>query len=218
MRKICLIIFVLLFGFNSFAQEEVVKKKTYFGVRAGINFLKGSDQENQTSDLGVGYQIGGLVNIPFGKSNFSFQPEVLYLKINSHETTIENGYSYGQLTRLKDYATNIILIPLNFRYLIKNKVGIELGPSVGYRISGKTTETITFYDYTSGSSSSYTSNGKSTNTNSITGLLNFGIDYNITKKFNAGLKYYFAFGSSDVNNTIMNNSVFSFNLGYNFIK
>ncbi len=219
MRKISLIICVLFLSYNSFAQEEeVTKKSSYFGVRAGVNFLKGSDQENHSSDLGVGFQLGGLVNLPFGNSNFSFQPEILYMKLNSSETDVEKGYSNVQVTRLREYSANFLLFPLNFRYLIKDKVGIEIGPSVGYRFSGKRTETETIYEYSTGNTSSYAYENKTNDTKNIAALLNFGIDYNITKKVNVGFKYNFAFGRIDEGENLMDNSVFSFNLGYNFIK
>lgn len=219
MRIISLIICVLFLNFNLFAQEEEVpKKSSYFGVRAGINFLKGSNYENHSSDLGVGYQIGGLVNLPFGNSNFSFQPEVLYMKINSNETDVEKGYSNVLVTRLSETTTNFLMLPLNFRYLIKNKVGIELGPSVGYRFSGKRIKTETYYEYSTGSTSSYSYESKTSDSKNIAALLNFGVDYNITKKVNVGLKYNFAFGRIDEGETLMDNSVFFFNLGYNFIK
>ncbi len=219
MRKITLIICVLFLNFNSFAQEEdVIKKRSYFGVRTGVNFLKGSNYDNHSSDLGVGYQLGGLVNLPLGKSNFSFQPEVLYIKVNSNETDIEKGYSNVQVTRLSEFSSNILLFPLNFRYLIKNKVGIEIGPSLGYRFSGKSTETETFYEYETGNTSSYSYENKTSKVKNIAALLNFGVDYNITNKINLGFKYYFALGGIENSNKIMKNSVFSFNLGYNFIK
>lgn len=219
MRRIGLIICVLFLNFSSFAQEEeVTKKSSYFGVRAGLNFLKGSNYDNHSSDLGVGYQIGGLVSLPFGNSNFSFQPEVLYMKVNSNETDVEKGYSNVQVTRLSESSTNFLMFPLNFRYLIKDKVGIELGPSVGYRFSGKRTETTTYYEYATGSTRSYTSEYKTSDVKNIAALLNFGVDYNITKKVNISFKYNFAFGRIDEGENLMDNSVFSFNLGYNFIK
>lgn len=218
MRKISLIICVLFLNFISFAQEEVIKKKSYFGVRAGLNFVKESNNENRSSDLGVGYQVGGLVNLPLGKSNFSFQPEVLYMKLNSNETDVEKGYSNVHVTRLSESSTNFLMFPLNFRYSIKDKVGIELGPSVGYRFSGKRTETETYYEYATGNTSSYSYENKTSNVKNIAALLNFGVDYNITKKVNIGFKYNFAFGRIDEGENLMDNSVFSFNLGYNFIK
>lgn len=219
MRKIFIIICVLFLNFISFAQEkDIIKKSSYFGVRAGVNFLKGSNYDNHSSDLGVGFQISGLVNLPLGKSNFSFQPEVLYMKVNSNETDVEKGYSNVQITRLSENSSNILLFPLNFRYLIKNKVGIEIGPSLGYRFSGKRTETETYYEYATGITSSYSYENKTSNVKNIAALLNFGVDYNITNKVNVGFKYNFAFGRIDEGETLMDNSVFSFNLGYNFIK
>ncbi len=218
MNKFSLIISALFFTFNSFAQEEELTKKShYFGVRTGVNFIKGSNDKNRSSDLGVGYQIGGLVNLPFGNSNFSFQPEVLYMKLNSNETIVEKGYT-TQVTRLTEYSNNFLLFPLNFRYLIKDKVGIEIGPSLGYRFSGKRTKTETYYEYATGNTTSNSYEYKTNNTKNIAALLNFGVDYNITKKVNVGLKYNFAFGRMDVGENLMDNSVFLFNLGYNFIK
>lgn len=221
MRKISLIICVLFLNFNSFAQEkEEIKKSSYFGVRAGLNFLKGSTYENHSSDLGVGYQIGGLVNLPLGNSNFSFQPEILYMKVNSKETVVDLGYSNVKISRLNEFSSNILLFPLNFRYLIKNKIGIEIGPSVGYRFSGKKTNTETYYEYATGITSSYpyNNNNKTSDVKNIAALLNFGVDYNITKKINIGFKYNFALGGFENSDKVMENSVFSFNLGYNFIK
>ncbi len=219
MRKFSLIICVLFLNFTSFAQEQdETKNSVYFGVRGGLNFLKGSNYENHSTVLGVGYQLGGLVNLPFGKSNFSFQPEVLYLKVNSSETTIEKGYSNVQITRVDGFSSNILLFPLNFRYLIKNKVGIEIGPSLGYRFSGKRTETETYYVYATGETGSNYYENNTSKVNNIAALLNFGVDYNITKKVNVGFKYYFALGGFEDSNKIMENSVFSFNLGYNFIN
>lgn len=219
MRKFSLIICILFLNFTSLAQEQdETKNSVYFGVRGGLNFLKGSNYENHSSDLGVGYQVGGLVNLPFGKSNFSFQPEVLYLKVNSSETTIEKGYLNVQITRVDGFSSNILLFPLNFRYLIKNKVGIEIGPSLGYRFSGKRTETETYYVYATGETGSNYYENNTSKVKNIAALLNFGVDYNITKKINVGLKYNFALGGFENSNKIMENSVFSFNLGYNFIK
>ena len=219
MIKNSFILPILLLVIGTYAQDDnLSRKKSYFGVRAGVNFLKGSNYENHTSNLGIGYQISGLVNLPMGKSNFSFQPELVFIKVNSNQTDLDLGYSNVQITRIKEYSSNILLIPLNFRYLIKNKVGIEIGPSLGYRFSGKSIQKEIIYEYSTGNTSSYTYENNSESTRSFTGLLNFGTDYNITKKVNIGFKYYFAIGGFENSNKIMENSVFSFNLGYNFIK
>lgn len=218
MRKISLIICVLFLNFISFAQEkDIIKKGSYFAVRAGVNFLKGSNYDNHSSDLGIGYQVGGLVNLPLGKSNFSFQPEILYIKVNGSETDVSLGYSNGKLTELNEYSSNIFLVPLNFRYLINNKIGIELGPSLGYRFSGNRNETNTFYEYASGESNVSKFKSKSDGTK-FSALINLGVDYSITNKINLGFKYYFSPAGFENSDKIMENSVFSINLGYNFIK
>lgn len=217
MGKFSLIICALVLNLSSYAQEkEVIKKSSYFGIRAGVNFFKGSTNINQSSDLGVGYQIGGLVNLPLGKSNFSFQPEISYLKINSKETEVENGFSNVQITRRREYSSNFLMLPLNFRYLIKDKVGIELGPSVGYRFLGTRTNTETYYEYSTGNTESYSYESKTSDSNNFAALLNFGLDYNITKKANIGFKYYFVFERIDEGENLMDNSLFLINLGYNF--
>jgi opacity protein-like surface antigen len=218
MKNNFLISFLLLVIVSTYAQEDnSSKNKSYFGVRAGVNFLKGSNYDNHSSDLGVGFQVGGLVNLPLGKSNFSFQPEVLYMKVNGSETDVNLVYSNGKLTELNEYSSNIFLVPLNFRYLINNKIGIELGPSLGYRFSGNRNETNTFYEYATGESNVSKFKSKSDGTK-FSALINLGVDYSITNKINLGFKYYFSPAGFENSDKIMENSVFSFNLGYNFIK
>jgi hypothetical protein len=69
------------------------------------------------------------------------------------------------------------------------KKGSYFGPSLGYRFSRKRTETETYFEYLTGITSSYSCENKTSNVKNIAALLNFGVDYNITKIVNVGFKY-----------------------------
>lgn len=111
-----------------------------YGVRAGISYsalIQNLENENKVGAR-AGFNIGGLVDIPFYR-RFSFRPELsfvnqggsFYSRIDGELSTIRNKYNY--------YS---IQMPLNLAYNIPIsgvRMSVLLGPAFDYSLFGTLT-------------------------------------------------------------------------------
>ena len=101
-----------------------------------------------------------------------------------------------------------------FRYAIFNKFGLEVGPQIGFLLSANSEIKETFNGESETSDQDFKDSVKS-----IDFGLNFGASYDVSENIIIGARYNL--GLSNINNedgdaNKINNTVFSFSLGYRF--
>lgn len=133
MKNFTLIIFIIFFSLQSYAQTSE-NTGTSFGILGGVNFqnLNGEDSEGDklTNEMLVGFHAGLNVQIPIAPQ-FYLQPGLLF----STKGAKDSGTGYTSQVNL-----SYIEVPIEFVYkgaLGSGYVMIGLGPYFGYGIMGK---------------------------------------------------------------------------------
>jgi len=168
------------------------------GLKGGINICdfivtnSGGIYSNEAFKTRTSYHIGSYVQTSLSE-HFAFQIEVLFSN---------KGYKFS----VEEHTTNVSLNYLNWPLLLiyqpKDFIEFEIGPELGYLISGETL------------------------LNSFDIGLDIGARFNISPKFNLGARYSqgFAFemnideSLSDGSSPKYANSVIQFYLGFNLVK
>ncbi len=212
MRKFLFVIALVFVFTNSQSQEVKTKNlKSFFGVKAGFNFLKSSNDGNST--INFGYQIGSTYEIPIS-SKFSFQPELLLQSIGGTKTFF-NQYSNGTINEEVVNRNSYLQLPLLFKFKFSNKFNIDFGPNAAFIISAKKTSTSTYN--LNGENITIVETTKGTkNFKKVNFGLNLGANYFISEKLYTGFRYTIFVASYQTLENSLNNSVFAFSLGYNF--
>lgn len=208
MKKIILsAIAVMAFG-SANAQDAK------FGMKGALNIASlTGDVENPS--LIIGFQIGAFVEVKISEK-CAFQPELMYSVQGVKESGNENIEGYNadiDMTSKLGYLN----VPLMIKYYAAPKFSLEFGPQVGFLLSAKAD-----VDYTVFVEGMKVSGTESVDVkdqaSSVDFGLNFGLGYDFTQKFSAGLRYNL--GLSNVYDTPGNdsakNSVFSIAAGYKF--
>lgn len=211
-KRITAIFFML--GAIAYGQEEkaVVKMKPFFGLKAGLNAHPVKNRDSG-STYSFGYQLGTTLNVPISPK-FSFQPELLFQYIGSRYG-YSNSYSNGSVTDESKTKSHYLTLPLNFKYAISKKVGIELGPSINYLVSG--TEKVTVTSNLSGVTTVDEFNYKvSEGSDRLSFAANLGTEYYLNDQLYTGLRYTLFISQYQSADDTLSNSVFALSLGYNF--
>jgi hypothetical protein len=121
MKNFNVLCFVLTFFAFHASQAQISG-----GVKGGLNFTNqkwklGLETQNDNTKIGV--FLGGYANIGISES-FSVQPELLFSSMGSK--AMEGKYSLGYIT-----------LPVLVRYDINKLLNVQLGPQVGFLMSGK---------------------------------------------------------------------------------
>ncbi len=177
MKKVCLLTVLCFIGISLQAQVQ-------WGVKAGVNASRYSPSSfdildpltmdpigKLKVDYSYGFLIGGTMNYGFSPS-FSVQPELLF-------TLMQNSIGKANIR----YQNFYLQLPVNLKYSHYqsngNAIQLFAGPYVGYGLFGNIYE-----------------NGKSVNDNIFDGVndrfdygLNFGIGYEINKKYVINASY-----------------------------
>jgi len=130
---------VLLFIAVTATTIFVSQAQISFGLKAGANLYNFSGDDAGNSDSKIGFNIGGLVNIPFSKT-FSVQPELVYSTVSSKRST----GSIDVITNM-----NYIDIPLMLQYNDPNGFYAEAGPQISFLTSAEVkfkNETEDYYE------------------------------------------------------------------------
>ncbi|MEO6669275.1 MAG: porin family protein [Ferruginibacter sp.] len=140
MKKIILIAAIAVCSISSYAQVS-------FGAQVGANLGMGKSKYDYsdpiygapslTSDPKVGFLIGVLAEVPFGK--LSFRPELNFVQKGS-----KDGYNFSYAgfydNDSRKRTLNYIEVPLNVTYNLEigktGKVFFGLGPAVAIGLSG----------------------------------------------------------------------------------
>ncbi len=197
-----------------YGQEEktVVKQKSFFGLKVGVNAHPTKDTDGDTH-YSFGYQIGSTLNVSI-TSKFSFQPELL-LQFIGTKYDYSNSYSNGTVTEESKTKSFYLNLPLNFKYAVAKKVSIELGPNVSYLLSGKekVTRTSNLDGITYVDEDNYNSDS---NSKKLGFGVNLGTEYNINDQLYTGLRYTLFISEYQSADDTLSNSVFALSVGYNF--
>ena len=125
----CLSLFFIL---NSAAQDiNTILKNTSAGVKGGINLADMLPSDKHQVDIRLAGNLGVFANMPYS-DKLSFQPELLIsLQGGKQHTFVETtDYEY-----ISDEKHTYLLLPLMAQYRINDKLGIEAGPQLGFRLS-----------------------------------------------------------------------------------
>mgnify|MGYP003627354696 FL=1 len=200
MKKTLLIISLTILTITTVKSQE----KIQFGVLGSVNFtsMTSNDLLNK-EEYKTGFQIGALVEIPFGKK-FSLQPEILYSTqgvkgiVPLYYDVIPGAPAPEPV--FGEYTLDYIKIPVLAKiYLIKN-FSLEIGPSFNFLINDE-------FKY---NSITYTDLTKSFEFGGVIGL-----SYKIKSRFIVNAKYFSGF--SDVSKSDFakpKNYGFSIGIGY----
>ena len=196
MKKFILLTVAFLLFSVAHSQD---KKEIYFGVKAGLNLcsITNANQDGVSSSTLVGFHVGVLGEFMLG-DKFAIQPELLY---STQGVKLDFSGEKGDLKM--DYVT----IPIMAKYYVAPAFSIELGPQIGFLTSAKATS--------GGESIDVKDSMKTTDFG-----LNFGLGYNFTENFNAGLRYNMGLTQLQKDlasgESASKNSVFQLALGYRF--
>ena len=211
MKKVFLTAVALAtFGYSQ-AQDKTSTQVT-FGAKAGINFATFYLSEDHLTDSKplVGVHVGGFVNIPLSEK-VSFQPELLYSMQGYKEELKSKDENYDGKT-----AVNYLNVPLNFQFVLVDKLFMEAGPQIGFLLSSKSEYT---YSYTTGGVTTTISDSEDTK-EAFKGTdfgFNLGAGYHFTEKLSANLRYTFGLSAIDeVEGVDMSNRVLQLTIGYSF--
>ncbi len=176
---------------------QCLGQKVELGVKGGVNFAK---YDRTIDDFITGLHIGLYARIKSGK--FSLQPELLY----SHQGTTLNSTLYatrGVPTPANWYLVNAkfdyLIFPLILKWHMTSKLNVQLGPQVGYVLSGAIQET-TSYNY------------QTNRYNNVDFSVAGGLGLDLTQKISMDFRYIHGF--TDVQSGYFYNRVFQLSIGY----
>ncbi|WP_426483998.1 porin family protein [Flavobacterium sp. 2] len=137
-------------------------QETKFGVKGGLNITTFAGGDYWDAKSLVGFQVGGFAEIKI-IDRLSIQPEVLY---SAQGAKIEFAGSDS------DIKLGYINVPVLAKFYITKQFTAEAGPQLGFLVSAKN------------EGEDVKDNFKSVDTG-----FNFGLGYNFTDNFSAGIRY-----------------------------
>jgi hypothetical protein len=202
MKKTLLIISLTILTITTAKSQE----KIQFGVQGGINFTNLTSNDLLYNDkYKTGFQIGALVEIPFGEK-FSLQPEILYSTQGSKGIVPiiyipGPGFPIPEPTYGK-FRLDYIIIPVLAKIYLNKNFSLEIGPSFNFLINDE----LEFNSYK-----------KSDLANNFEFGGEIGLSYKIKSRFITNAKYFRGF--SDVLKSDLEepkNYGFTIGIGYLF--
>lgn len=138
----------------------------------------------------MGYHFGGFVKIPF-RSNFSFNPELLYSSIGyTYDYFSQNFDSFdpdpsgGEISFKSVDRFNYLTIPLNLRMNFSDRFGIDFGPQVSFLLN-----TVSKLKESTGINEENNRRTYPGNFKADYGA-NIGFTFSLNEKINIQLRYY----------------------------
>ncbi len=200
MKKFLFLAVMMTFALASFSQVR-------FGVKAGLNLASQKFSGfgiNITGDNLVGFNVGGVVDIPVA-SSFYFQPGVSFSLRGTKSTFLDETAKT---------TLNYVDVPLNLMYKVKaSKVAVVIlaGPNIGFGISGKSISDTDSEDVKFGSDEDQVKR--------LDFGLNFGAGvefgkFQVTAQYGLGLSNLA--NTADGDDSKVKNNVISFNAAYFF--
>lgn len=127
MKKMLLVILVTVVAFSASAQR--------FGLKGGVNLANYYGSDADGAKMLVGFNVGGLVELPLS-GGFFLQPELL---LSMKGAKVPSAISGVESLSLKPFYLDI---PVKIMYKLDagtGKLGLAVGPYVGFGIAGKAT-------------------------------------------------------------------------------
>jgi len=171
MKTLQLTVLFLTVSLSISAQETKSQNKQFSaGIYSGLSFNKTKlpDSFSNRPKLSTGYLIGVYTNIRISEK-FSLKPNIHFIQKGSSFDSVRLNLNYLEL-------------PVLFSYSITKTIDIEIGPSLGYKISatsvkdGKKDEIHGVYD-------------------NIDYGMNLGVAFRLYKKFSLFGQYYYGIRS-----------------------
>lgn len=141
-----LVITFALFATVTFAQDEDMRDKVVFGLKAGMNYSNVWDEKNQDfqADGKAGFAGGAFLAIPLG-TLLGLQPEIMISQkgFQGSGTFLTSPYSYSTTTTYLD-------VPLLFAFKPSPHITLLVGPQYSFLLSEKnnfTSDLITNEQY-----------------------------------------------------------------------
>jgi len=143
------VIILLVTGMSSRAQlvNEVAKKRVVIGVGMfediWFNLPKGVD----TRTINQGFQLFGMYNVPFGKSNFAFALGLGFRANNLYGNFIVNSSPDSTVMevipdsisyRRSKLTLPWLELPIEFKFKSKSKVAVGIGFKIAYLLPAHT--------------------------------------------------------------------------------
>jgi opacity protein-like surface antigen len=203
MKKVLFIAVVVLLGLGNVNAQEVK-----FGTKVGLN-LSNFTGDLDDSDSKIGFNIGAFAEISLS-DKFIFQPELLFSSQGAKFEESDNNFSSEETLKF-----NYLNMPLMIKFAASDKFALEFGPQLGFLLSAKSKFEQTFDGETFSEEVDIKDSVKS-----IDFGLNFGASFDVSENIMIGARYNL--GLSDITDGEddedfnVQNSVFSFSVGYRF--
>jgi len=203
MKKVLFIAVVVLLGLGNVNAQEVK-----FGTKVGLN-LSNFTGDLDDSDSKIGFNIGAFAEISLS-DKFIFQPELLFSSQGAKFEESDNNFSSEETLKF-----NYLNMPLMIKFAASDKFALEFGPQLGFLLSAKSKFEETFDGETFSEEVDIKDSVKS-----IDFGLNFGASFDVSENIMIGARYNL--GLSDITDGEddedfnVQNSVFSFSVGYRF--
>lgn len=205
MRNLFVILFLLTFG-CTYAQNEI-----RFGAKAGLNLASISNNVDHNEQSRIGFEIGGLLEIPFSEK-WSFAPEVLYSE-KGEVTKLESPEDkYKSIAQL-----NYINVPLLAKFYLIKGFAVEAGPQVGFLVEAS--QSLSANGDFSGDFESLSDMNFEDNFSKLEVSGALGMSYRIPSGVFLQARYMLSFSNinaSEDYNDKLHNSVFQISGGYSF--
>ena len=203
MKKVLFIAVVVLLGLGNVNAQEVK-----FGTKVGLN-LSNFTGDLDDSDSKIGFNIGAFAEISLS-DKFIFQPELLFSSQGAKFEESDNNFSSEETLKF-----NYLNMPLMIKFAASDKFALEFGPQLGFLLSAKSKFEETFDGETFSEEVDIKDSVKS-----IDFGLNFGASFDVSENIMIGARYNLGLlditdGEDDEDFNVQN-SVFSFSVGYRF--
>ncbi len=207
MRKKIVLILLIIFQFNSKAQD------IRYGIRAGLNLssLKGDVNQEDFSSL-IGIHFGGFAILKIN-DDFSFQPELYF---STQGAKYEYSLTYGNNNYFENgkLILNYINIPLLAKFHVTEEVSFIGGTQINLLLNAKNSFNVN--QNSNGISNTYS---ESVNVKELykSSTFNFtiGVCYSITKNILMDARYNIGLTSIEKDYNIKNN-IAQLSVGYLF--
>ncbi len=151
MRKIAILFIIILFGINSFAQEndDLYQKKFNIGLDVYNNFWINLPDDMSQKGLNLGYSVYGMYNHQLKKSKYSvaFGGGITSFSLASNSIVRDANADvivFDNISEGIDYDRSKITftyldIPVEFRYKSTNEFRMAFGFKFGFRLDNHST-------------------------------------------------------------------------------
>jgi len=211
MKKISFLLLPLFFlSFQSAGAQDLksMLDNTSLGVKGGLNLADMIPSTGHQVDIRLAGHLGVYASMPYSEK-LSFQPELLLsLQGGKQHTFVETtDYEY-----ISDEEHTYLLLPLMVSYRLSDRLGLEAGPQLGFRLSA-----VYLNQILDDGSVIYEQEEDIKEHREFFDIgMNIGLSYNILDNLSAGLRYNIGLKPLNVfrETVILRHSVLQVSLAY----